>query len=217
VITSMEEVRALSKPEDPMHPLIFQTNPQILASNHIVDYTRVYIMKHYGGGYLDVKPMFHSWKKWFDKFDNDPDLWHVAPRVRADWDVCCNESYLVMSGLQPVNCDALRDNWHHIGSDACWITRPYTPLTIEAHRLVNGTLNEKWQDLLVHHVPQKWKHRCCAGWGNPNWKWQMNKHPDYALRWTEMHGEAFDMLQVKYHKHISVGGLPRYDEKMSYH
>jgi hypothetical protein len=214
----MEEVRALSKPEDPMHPLIFKTDPQVIASNHIVDYIRVYIMKHYGGGYLDVKPMYFSWAEWFDKFDSDLDLWHVAPRVRGIYDVGCHEDYMKRMGLDPADCDRIRSNWMHVGSDACWIARPYTPLATEFHKLINDTLNEKWREFLRHPVPAHAKHKCCSFWMNrADWRpqWPSDRRPDYPLRWLEMHGEAWDPLQIKWHRYVRLG-LPRYDESAEY-
>jgi hypothetical protein len=214
LITSMDDVRALSKPEDPIHPLVFH-EPQVLSSNHIVDILRGYIMHHYGGGYLDVKPMYRNWSQYFSLFDDDLDLWFLAPPQRGWWDVGCHESYLAKTGLSPVDCDIIRRNWAYIGSDACWIARPYTPLTKSFRALVNETLNRKWDEILKNPVPPASKNRCCAPWINPK---EWTSSPDapvrrYPLRWVEVHAEAFDSLQLMWGpKHIRLS-LPRYAEE----
>lgn len=218
LITSMDEAKKLSKPEAPIHPLIFH-EPQVLSSNHIVDYLRGYIMNHYGGGYLDVKPIYRNWSRYFDLFDSDPNVWFLAPRQRGMWDPGCDEEYLAAAGMKMANCFRVRENWAYLGSDACWIARPYTPLSIEFQKLINDMLNRKWKEILKYPVLQKYKHRCCSLYVNANiWKAsfeQQNKHPDYALRWVEVHADAFDPLQLKWNRYVRLG-LPRYDSSESY-
>jgi hypothetical protein len=223
-ITSMDDVRALSKPEDPIHPLVFKTDPQVLSSNHIVDYVRAYIMKHYGGGYLDVKPVVRSWAPYFDWMEKEPGVWRYSPRMANVFRPACNETFLIQAGMSPPDCyRVVRLQFGHVGNDAAWIARPYTPFAIEFYAMINATLNRKWQAALKHPVPAKFKNRCCSIWSDEMWpryetvNRRNDTHPKYPFRWAELFNEPSDVMQIKYAgtRHLRFG-LPGYDMNAAY-
>lgn len=200
ILVRQHELRRYSKPEDPMHPIIF-ADPPLISGNHIVDYLRAYWIKHYGGGYQDVKPSFYSWAPFFAEFERDPDLWLLGSRMLMAHHIACDESYLRRLGMEP-NCSKVKANWQYLVSDAAWIARPGTPLAVEFYDLINGTLNAKWEALRQHPVPARNAGRCCAIWTG-------TEDDNYPLRWAEMHGEAFDPLQLKHLYSIDADGARR--------
>jgi hypothetical protein len=43
---------------------------EYLSLTHKADYLRAYLMKHYGTGYADIKPMHFDWNPYFDFLEN---------------------------------------------------------------------------------------------------------------------------------------------------
>ncbi len=56
-------------PKDAIHPAF-----KYLSANHKSDYTRSYLMYHYGCGYSDIKQCHDDWNPWFDALEQS-DKW----------------------------------------------------------------------------------------------------------------------------------------------
>jgi len=57
-------VRSYELPDAPFHPAF-----DYLSVMHKVDYLRVYLMHHYGGGYTDIKHISVNWSGFFDALE----------------------------------------------------------------------------------------------------------------------------------------------------
>lgn len=51
--------------KEPLH-----TAYEYLSLTHKADYLRAYLMKHYGTGYADIKPMYFDWNPYFEFLEN---------------------------------------------------------------------------------------------------------------------------------------------------
>ncbi len=51
---------------------------QYLSETHRSDYLRIYFMKHFGGGYADIKAQSGSWKESFEKIDSSKEIWMMG-------------------------------------------------------------------------------------------------------------------------------------------
>ena len=58
-----------------IHPAYWHLN---LA--HRADYLRCYFMRHFGGGYADIKRINHSWVECFEELAMQDDLWAIGYR-----------------------------------------------------------------------------------------------------------------------------------------
>jgi hypothetical protein len=52
--------------KDPLHE-----SYDYLSLTHKADYLRAYLMKHYGSGYCDIKPVYFDWNPYFDILENN--------------------------------------------------------------------------------------------------------------------------------------------------
>ena len=71
---------------DPIHPAISEP---YLSDIHKGDYLRAYFMRHYGGGYHDIKWDSNDWSAAFDAFD-DPNVWVVGTYELGEKGVACD-------------------------------------------------------------------------------------------------------------------------------
>ncbi len=175
----------------PMHPAY-----QYLSSVHQSDYLRIYLWHLYGGGWFDVKPMYHSWRPSWEEF-KDPDVWLIGPKERGPWDVAGNET--------------VRSHFAELVATNQFIGRPRTPLSRDAHEGQDVVLSAKH-----HMLANTWKQnrrrnltmpgRCCQ-----------SPHDistfRYPLGWAELLGGVFHPACFQHRQHISVKMPRRPDEK----
>ena len=151
---------------------------QYLSFVHKSDYLRSYFMHHYGGGYADIKTYSHSWKQAFDKL-NESDAYAIGYGEIGFWGVANQD--IEQQNLK----HDLRNYWRLLIGNGAFICRPHTKFTEEWHREVNR--------VLVSHSEALRKHPAKDAFGT---------NTDYPLRWTEIQGEVFHPLCLKYHKKI---------------
>jgi hypothetical protein len=172
---------------DPIHNEIFKEN---LSGIHKADYLRAYFMRHYGGGYHDIKYTSHSWQHQFNVF-SDSNVWLYGTYENGPNDIACDPET-----AKPLTCEAVRQTWDKLVSNGIYIMRPQTPIAIEWLSIINHRLDLYTSDLHKHPAPSS---RCC----------QIQEN-GYPIRWAELHGEQFHPLQIKYLDHVRKG-LPRWD------
>ena len=178
---------------DPIHPAISEP---YLSGNHKADYLRAYFMRHYGGGYQDVKWASRNWSAAFNAF-KDPNVWVVGTDERGKSDIGCDPK--TANALQ-TDCAHVRGQWRNLVSNCAYIMRHSTPLAIEWLRIINIRLDEHQTKLRIHPAPYA---RCC-GW--------LHRQLGYPVRWAELHGEQFHPLQAHWMKHVRKG-VPRWDNR----
>jgi len=181
---SMEEitecnVRLITK--DNLHEWILEDHPihpayEYLSAVHRADYLRAYFMRHYGGGYSDVKRPSGSWIKSFRVLDTYENIW-ITGYPEGDEDCIASipdrELYKNMQSVY----------WRMIGNGS-YICRKGSPLVKEWLEGVHKILDEKLERLRAYPAP--------------NTRARSDKDPCYVLKWTEICGNIFHPLVYKY-------------------
>lgn len=146
-----------------------------LSLVHKSDYLRCYFMHHYGGGYADIKRQDHSWSASFREF-NSSAAWVMGYREVGARVVAVIDGKLGKD---------LRRNWKVVVGNGSYICRPYSPFTTE------------WYNEL-HHRMDNYAQRLAANPGNV-----MGDNEGYPIPWTNILGDIFHPLCLKYHEHLS--------------
>ena len=146
-----------------------------LSLVHKSDYLRCYFMYHYGGGYSDVKACFNSWDELFDMLSADHNGWILGyPELHRD-------DIVSLPGSLGID---LKNNFTRLIGNGAYICRPSTPITRE------------WYSELIFRMDRsydKLKQNVGNVWGD---------NLDYPLRWSEILGDIFHPLCLKYHQHL---------------
>jgi len=146
-----------------------------LSLNHRSDYLRAYLMHHRGGGYADIKDYQHSWRAAFETIEGSNSIWVVGyPELGPDY---------VGSQDAKVRRDLQRRFSAIVGCGA-FICRPGTPFTAEWLREVHRRLDYHSLELADHPG---------GIWGDD---------PRYPVAWSELGGDVFQPLQLKYLTHV---------------
>jgi hypothetical protein len=154
------------KPDYPLHPAY-----PYLSETHKSDYLRTYFMRHYGGGYSDIKIPNGSWEKAFEEMQNDPEIW-----INSYHESC------------PENIASVEVNhlWDKLPGNCAYIMRPNTDFVIDWYKCQAKILDEKYELLKLYpsHATD-----CCIEY-----------YPDtkYPVGWTEILGQIFHKLASKY-------------------
>lgn len=171
--------------EYPLHPAY-----RYLSLTHKADYLRCYFMHHHGGGYSDIKKTSSSWSRAFeDLYSNDIAYVNGYPELNADCVAMVGGSLY----------QALRDNYRKVVGCSAFICKPNTPFTLDWFNAVNSILDA----LMPYLIESPAVH--------PQEKFGMiiNGVPSrYPLRWTEILGNIFHPLCLKYSGHL-IQTLPR--------
>ncbi len=191
-------------PEVPLHE-----GYQYLSPIQKGDYLKCYFMHHYGGGYSDIKQTLRPWAEYFDRINNNKNLYvigygerevgHVARiencRLDASKSVYCKDLTLSEDG-KSWSSHHIRNGWKQLIGNGLFICRKNTPLTLDWW---NG-LNEKMDGYLeeLKKYPGKWP-RDAYNHINPYTK----ENSKYPIPWAVIHGNIFHPLTLKYHKHIN--------------
>lgn len=161
------------KDEDPL-PEAYQ----YLSLNHRSDYLRSYFMYHYGGGYADIKPYFHSWVSAFESLDESNAYVASYPEVGfwgADYPFIKNE--------------VLRRDvfiyWRYLVGNCAFICRPRTRFTAEWHTVVKNRLLAYTEQLRQHPAQDIF-----------------GSNSDYPIPWANMQGAIFHPFCLKYHERL---------------
>ena len=176
------------------HPL--HTAYPYLSAIHRADYLRVYFMHHHGGGYADIKHINNSWlPAWNSLFESEK------------WAIGYREIGLRGVAIVPsLNYFKLLFNWKSLIGNCAYIFKPRTPFTTEWLQKSNDFLDNKLSDLILNpaSVPEDYKGKLISG-----------EKSLYPLRWSELLGNIFHPLCLKYSDMI-LHDLPRPNFKVNY-
>ena len=143
----------------PLHPAY-----PYLSETHKCDYLRTYFMRHYGGGYSDIKIPNGSWVKAFETMKNEPEIW--------------------INGYHESNPDAIAFRpaahlWERLPGNGAYVIRQQTPFVIEWTNRQAAVLDSKLEALRENPSTQP---DCCIEYV-PGTK--------YPLHWNEILGRIF--------------------------
>lgn len=153
-------------PGCPLHPAY-----PYLSYVHRSDYLRCYFMTLIGGGYSDIKAPTNAWQEFFDRVNDDPQVWAIGYPEKLTRDV------------SPVGGRLERDlkrNYRRLLGNGAYIFRPGTPFALAWLKEVNRRLDA--------HLPRLRR--------NPGGIW--GDVPGYPIPWTGILGDVFHPLCLKY-------------------
>lgn len=144
---------------------------QNLSLVHKSDYLRCYFMHFHGGGYADIKPAKQPWGEAFDQLQNS-DKWMIGYRE-------IKYSAVAKTGgnLQK----ELERNFLSLIGNCAYIARPQTPFT------------QEWYNELMNRM-DSYTSQLVKNPGNV-----MGDNAGYPIPWTNILGNIFHPLCLKYH------------------
>ena len=156
-----------------------------LSAVHKADYLRCYLMHHYGGGYTDIKFTSASWITHFDEL------------MSSDQLICGyqEKSFLdAARGRGMVKDIWLAINYRKLVGNGAYICKPNTVITQKWLMQINAILDKNLEILsrFPARHPRDFYHK----------KLNNNEISQYPLRWTEICGEVFHPLCLKYRNKI---------------
>lgn len=153
--------------ENPLHPAY-----KYLSFTHKADYLRTYFMNFYGGGYSDIKYTDKSWKKSFEKLNNNDKTWAIGyPEIKGG-----------------VAYGPLSEEWNSLIGNGAYIFKSNTKYTNEWYNEMIKLLDEKYEDLKKNPA------------NNPQDAKENNT--GYPIEWNEMLGRIFHKVNYKYKEKV---------------
>ncbi|WP_338767966.1 capsular polysaccharide synthesis protein [Bernardetia sp. ABR2-2B] len=146
-----------------------------LSHVHKSDYLRCYFMHHYGGGYSDIKATSNSWKEAFQAFNKDSESWAMGYREVSKG--------MTAQLLGTIGID-IRENYSLLIGNCAYIFRPATYFTQEWYNELHKRLDGFYENLKQNK-------------GNI-----MGDNEGYPIEWTEILGDIFHPLCLKYHNKL---------------
>ena len=190
VLVTIDNLSDYEVQEYPIHKSIFEDS---LSGMHKSDYLRMYFMRHYGGGYADIKFYDESWSEYFDIFEST-DVWVVGISESGPGDIACDKETILKKGIK--SCETVRLQWQKLASNGGFIMRPRNDIVVAVQNIVEEKLNSQYDQLEKYPATSS---RCCRPKNN------------YPFRWAELLGEQFHPIQTQYLDHIRLG-LPRWQD-----
>ncbi len=179
-----------------------------LSYVHRSDYLRAYFMRHFGGGYSDIKSPSAGWESAFAELEADPGIWvsgyrETGPSSIANLYAESTElgAPAPLRALAYLHRKWLQLHWRRLIGCGAYICRPETPLVEAWWRQVNARLDHM-QPALQSHPARSPRDRPGAVVGD-----QVSSYP---VPWTHLNGAVFQPLCLRYVRHVSQG-LPRPD------
>jgi hypothetical protein len=177
----------------PLHPAY-----KYLSSVHKADYLRCYFMHHYGGAYSDIKILDQSWLSSYEELNNSNYL------VSGYKELSVLDTARGRGFMKDI---WLASNFFRIIGCGAFICKPNTSFTTEWLKAVHKILDCKY-DLLAANPAQNPRDHLSRQF--------INKHKSkYPLRWTEICGEVFHPLSLRYSRSI-LKNLPPPDFNQKY-
>jgi hypothetical protein len=180
-----ENLNEFIKQDYPLHESF-----QYLSLTHKSDYLRCYFMHHYGGGYSDIKEITKSWDQAFDDLFEDNNFYiNGYPEI----------SPTAVANVQGPLYLELQKNYKKLIGCGSFICKPNTPFTNDWMIQLNKTL-DMYLHVLKHHPAT-----------HPQEKPGMiinNKISKYPIPWTDILGNIFHPLCLKYSSHIKQSVPP---------
>lgn len=179
--------------KSPLHP-----SYKYLSSVHKADYLRCYFMHNYGGAYSDIKVLEDSWLSSYEELYNSNHL------INGYREINCIET---ARGRGLIKDIWLALNFYKVIGNGAYICKPNTIFTKEWIDKVHQILDQKYEQLVNHPARDErdFYHKVLNG----------NIKSEYPLRWTEICGEVFHPLCLKYSKRI-LKSLPTPDFNLKY-
>ncbi len=178
ILITKDNLSNYIKKEYPLHPAY-----EYLSLTHKSDYLRCYFMHHYGGGYSDIKEITTSWNQSFNDL-LDENYWiNGYPEVSPN---------AVAQVKYPLYLE-LRSNYKKLIGCGSFICKPYTPFTYDWINELNSKLDGAYLGLKFNPAihPQEKPGMIING-----------KRSLYPIQWTEILGNIFHPLCLKYHDKI---------------
>lgn len=177
----------------PLHPAY-----NYLSSVHKADYLRCYLMHHHGGGYTDIKHIRNSW---------------LLPLEQLEKSDCFINGYREVSFLETARGRGLiKDLWialnfYRVIGACAYICKPKTAFTQEWIDGVTDVLDRKFEKLKSYPAqhPRDFSNKIFENGSISN----------YPLRWTDICGQIFHPLCLKYSKKL-LKTLPTLDFTQKY-
>ena len=176
-------------PNEPLHPGF-----EYLSHVHKADYLRCYFMHFYGGGYHDIKLLNSSWKDYFNKLNNDHNLWIIGYKEIGPHGVVKLPGELGKK---------LIDNWEKLIGNCNYICKPNTPFT------------KNWYKMLIKEMDNNLDKLKLNPASNPRdklGKILKSGISKYPLRWSQILGDIFHPLCLEFNDHID-NTLPKFINK----
>lgn len=154
----------------PMYPL-HKAYPY-LSLVHKSDYLRAYFMYHYGGGYCDIKHINKSWKKSFHRLNKNNDHWIIGYRELGKNGVgnCSDKNFEAH----------MKKHFFLLIGNCAYIFKKNTPFAKEWLESVHQILDQQYNNLQMNP-------------GNT-----MGNNSGYPLKWSQILGDIFHPLCLKY-------------------
>lgn len=160
-----------------------------LTGVHKSDYFRIYMLKHYGGGYHDIKWRNDGWENEWEKdnWTKNENIWMYGRRES-------NENAIAY----PPGKKYIQKEYSKLVTMGWIICKKNTIFTNELIKKVENILDNKY-DILKQYPGKK---SCGYYFDKP---FELVKDNCYPLRWLEILGEVFHPLMLKYNNHIKYG------------
>ena len=167
------ELRNWEIPSKPFHPGL-----KFLSPNHRSDYLRGYFMYHYGGAYVDLKPIKLRFGRFFRKLAQSRAEFCGSP----EWfeDAVAGDS-------------VMKSAYSEFASNGIFIFKKMTPFAREWLTRSERLLDYKYDSLVICHEKQFGRAELPLE-SSPHFDF-LKTPPDYPLRWAELMGEIFHQLQ----------------------
>lgn len=148
---------------------------EFLSLVHKSDYLRCYFMHHYGGGYSDVKQTEQNWTAAFEKIKNSNEKWILGYSEISKYGVAQLEGKIGKD---------LKKYYKNVIGNCAYICKPKTKFTDEWYNELHKRLDTYYETLQKHP-------------GNI-----MGDNDGYPIPWTNILGDIFHPLCLKYHQYI---------------
>lgn len=168
-VTIVRTPRSVMLPGHPFHPAF-----EHLTSVHKSDYLRAYLMHHYGGAYIDVKPMPHPVRPLIDQLNGSEE--HLALGYA---EVTSEYAGHPHHGLRAV----LRRHYRALMGPSMFIFKPHSPFTAEWMRELHARMDYLSAPLAEADAADADPYATPAV---------------YPIWWTEILGDILHPLSLKY-------------------
>lgn len=172
-VTIVKEPRSVMLPGHPFHPAFVN-----LTSVHKSDYLRAYLMHHYGGAYIDVKPMSHPVRPLIDELNHSDE--HLAlgyPEITSEYAAHPHHE------LRAV----LRRHYRALMGPSMFVFKPRSAFTAEWMRELHARMDYFAAPLAEASASQADPYETPAV---------------YPIWWTEILGDILHPLSLKYRDQV---------------
>lgn len=166
-------------PDYPLHPAY-----NYLSEVHRSDYLRCYLMHLYGGGYTDIKPVLQPWTPHFNALLDNDSLALGYPEISAN----------AVAQLPGELGDQLRTHYAELIGFCSMIFKRRSELTHEWFNQTNTKLDNLFESLKLNPAKHPMDRN---GVILPD-----NTVSQYPLQWTELGGNIFHPLILKYRQKV---------------